>query len=203
MVFRGRIRPLLSFWKQELTFLLPIYNKPLNAVARYFKAENYQSSLAMVSSIRNWVNSNSIHLIDDEHDSYAFHVPTAVRKAHHFWLSGKDRPHLSCGPRSYVMKEILNRLDIQSRVIDLFFIDENCVPDSHTLLEVFDCDTQRWHLEDPDFNVRYIDKISGEPISLYWAFGNPSQIGYECDIGDIENIINLKGTVEDFFVLAA
>jgi hypothetical protein len=66
----------------------------------------------------------------------------------------KSPPHLSFGQRSYSMKELLTLVGIRSKIIDDFQI-QNGVITPQTLLEVYSTDTDRWFLQDPDFNVEY------------------------------------------------
>lgn len=200
-LLRDRWWPLLSHWKQEATLLLPQYQKPLRAIVDKLNAGHYPTMHDRISAIRNWVNTNSVHLIDDEHDSYAFHVPTAIKKLNEFNDGAGSRPHLSCGPRAYAMKEILDAMGIESRIIDLFVIRENGSPDSHTLIEVFNNETDRWELQDPDFNVVYVSSISRAILSSQCAISAPSYIHYKSNGFDIENLENLVNTVEQFFQL--
>lgn len=198
-LLKDRWWPLLSHWKQEATLLLPQYQKPLRAIVEKLNAGHYSTMHDRISAVRNWVNTNSVHLIDDEHDSYAFHVPTAIKKLNEFNDGVGSRPHLSCGPRAYAMKEILDAMGIKSRIIDLFVIRENGSPDSHTLIEVFNSETSKWELQDPDFNVVYISAIDGRPISAADALADSNNIDASAGRAVIENPINLKGTIELFF----
>lgn len=198
-LLKDRWWPLLSHWKQEATLLLPQYQQPLRAIVGKLNAGYYPSMHDRISAIRNWVNTNSVHLIDDEHDSYAFHVPTAIKKLNEFNDGTGSRPHLSCGPRAYAMKEILDAMGIESRIIDLFVIRENGRPDSHTLIEVFNTETCKWELQDPDFNVAYTLVGKSGVACVAELLQKNDQASYLVDGYLIENIENLLGTIEKFF----
>jgi hypothetical protein len=112
--------------------------------------------------VRNWINKKSIHLIDNEHDNYAFKIEKVLEKLWLSHLNGSQQSHLSCGSRSYAMKEILRLLGIKSRIVDVFQITEHKI-NPHTLIEVYDSDNGAWILQDPDFNAEYIIKSEEKP----------------------------------------
>lgn len=199
--FRYRIRAILSFYKEEIFFVQPRYKEPLKKIVDCLGEDNKESVHEKINGIRNWINVNSIHLIDEEHDSYAFHLPTVIKMLCDYWERNEVRPHLSCGPRAYAMKKILGQMGFKSRVIDLFVIRPQEVADSHTLLEVYNSETGCWELQDPDFNVVYVDRETGVPLSAVEALKEPGRIAYDAGKGTIENLSNLEGTIEKFFYI--
>lgn len=180
---------------------MPLYQKPLRTIVEKLNAGYYPNMHYRISSIRNWVNANSVHLIDDEHDSYAFHVPTVIKKLHDFNVGVCSRPHLSCGPRAYAMKEILDAMLIESRIVDLFVIRDDGSPNSHTLIEVFNGESQHWELHDPDFNVCYSALNQLKVVAVDEALNLWPSIGYCTNGFLVENPINLAGTLRLFFSL--
>ncbi len=87
----------------------------------YISAESTLPDLEKVRFIRNWINTNSIHLIDAEHDLYAFKNGRVIKLLWEQHLHNHiKKPHLSCGPRSYAMHELLKAVNIKSRIIDIF-----------------------------------------------------------------------------------
>ena len=195
----NRLRPLLSYWKEELCFLLPRYRTPLKKIVKQLDSLDAESEHHRICLIRNWINRNSIHLIDEEHDSYAFHLPSVISKLAAMPSMINSFPHLSCGPRSYVMRKVLSILRVRVRIIDLFVVRPCNTIDSHTLIEVYNMDTDRWELQDPDFNVVYVNKFNGIPLSGFDAFNCPENIGFDSGGFTIENLKNLCGTIEQFF----
>jgi len=180
--------------------LLPRYRRSLFNIVQLFDDRQYSSDLELTNNIRNWVNTNSVHLIDEEHDSYAFDVPQVTEK---LWQrsAGEIRsPHLSCGPRAYAMKEIVDAMGVQSRIIDIFAITDRVIR-SHTLLEVFDRQQQLWIMQDPDFNVVY--KYDDHRIlsALELVRSNKSEVTYSAGGFSIENEINCINTIKSLFEL--
>jgi len=104
-----------------------------------------------------FVNSNSEHLIDQEHAKYAFD-PVEVLERMSDYSSGKSKqkPHLSCGPRADAMKSLLDAACIVSRRVHVYSNTEGGIS-SHTFLEVMNPDSNRWECWDPDFNVFFLD----------------------------------------------
>ncbi len=193
----NRLWPVLSYAKQRLSFCMPSNRDIILSIKRMLQDVELCSFGEQVLYVRNWVNTNSIHIIDDEHDRYAFHVPAAIEKLYRHYALGEGLPHLSCGPRAQVMKELLGCLSIESRLVDIFAIREGRVH-PHTLIEVLDGANGRWYLHDPDFNVLYVDSL-GVGVSARDALSN--DIGY-CSGGcEIESRKNLDNTIVRLFSL--
>ena len=171
-----------------------------------FINDRYSSEIERIRIVRNWVNTNSIHLIDVEHDRYAFKIDQVLEKLLLYNNTTKTKlitdspPHLSCGPRTYAMKEILKSLKFRSRVVDIFEIQKSKV-NPHTLLEVYSTDLGKWVLQDPDFNTEYYH-ISDDtsPLSCEEIFTYPgAELSYKTNGFVIENKQNCINTVSDNF----
>jgi len=200
--FRVDIRPKLSYYKQVLRLRLPKYRQALNAVVDALNRHRFTTTIDKINYVRHWVNANSVHLIDDEHDSYAFDVPVVIYLLNRSGKQQRGKPHLSCGPRSYAMKEILKGLGLESRIIDIFGFSDEVPPrvNPHTLLEVFDKDNGRWSLQDPDFNVAYLDRHDKQYVSAERALQlGRKGLDYTANGNSIENALNLNNTLERLF----
>lgn len=176
----------------------------LISIKKQLSANSFDTEQSRINFIRNWVNTNSVHLIDQEHDSYAFNVAEVLNRLNNYALGKGARPHLSCGPRAYAMKAILDFIGIRSRIIDLFGLtelsDESLKVSPHTLIEVLDADTKKWVLHDPDFNVVYADSISRVYLSADEMLHlDKTQRGFHASEYQIENPINLKNTIDRLF----
>ncbi|MFN8490932.1 MAG: hypothetical protein U0350_25285 [Caldilineaceae bacterium] len=128
----------------------------LDAIKAYIQGQHFVNETERIDFIRDWVNQNSIHLIDKDHDAYATNVSKVLTMLWQTYLTDQAPPHLSCGPRAVAMQVILNRLGIQSRLVYIFTDNYDQVQ-SHTFLEVFNRDTKSWEIQDPDFNIYYVD----------------------------------------------
>ncbi len=114
---------------------------------------------------RQFVYDHSIHRIDEEHQRYALNTPVVLRMLRDHYRTGRAPPHLSCGPRALALAAILDALSIENRIVDVFSGDYEDVR-SHTFVEVFDEQSRRWAIQDPDFDVTYEDRRTGQPVCL-------------------------------------
>lgn len=196
--------PKLSYLKLTLRLSKPATRACLNEIKQQLQTQEFKTEQSKINYIRNWVNTNSIHLIDAEHDSYAFNVPQVLAKLNAHAQNRGKKPHLSCGPRAYVMKAILDAMNIQNRIIDLFGLTEtgeNSLKVSpHTLIEVYEADTKKWALQDPDFNIAYANTVTHEYQSAEQMLTlKAHEKGYETAGYEIENLLNLQNTVKGLF----
>ena len=131
-----------------------------------------------------FVHNNSVHLIDEEHRKYAFDMPLVINKLLLAYQGhDSEKPHLSCGPRSYAMREILIRFGIISRLVQVFSDDYQQVK-GHRLLEVFNPETESWEAWDPDFRVTFIDPDSKRRLDIM-----------EIVFGDKEKVVPQDGAI--------
>lgn len=85
-------------------------------------------------------------------------------------------PQLSCSARTLAMQRILDILDHESRIVNFFSEHAG----SHTFLEVLNPQTNKWFLEDPDYNISYKFNNKSEKISLGDIIINPVDNYYPC-----------------------
>ncbi len=124
-----------------------------------------------------FVHNNSLHIIDEEHRKYAFNMPFVMNKLL-FAYQGHDseKPHLSCGPRSYAMRAILAHLSITSRPIQVYS-DNSQEVQGHYMLEVFNPETESWEVWDPHFRVTYINSDSKRRLDIMTIiFGDKNKV---------------------------
>lgn len=157
-LFLGVVKPVAAIGPAAASVQPTVQSvKPiLLAIKTYIQAQHFASETERIDFIRNWVNQNSIHLIDKEHDEYAFKAPIVLTKLWQTYLTGQAPPHLSCGPRAVAMQKILEELGIPARLVYIFSDNYDQVQ-SHTFLEVLNSATNRWEIQDPDFNIYYVD----------------------------------------------
>jgi len=172
---------------QKAEFKVHLRQDMLAKIRQYIESQHFHSETERIDFIRDWVYRNSIHKIDAEHDEYAFDTPRVLFMLWRSHQTSKDYPHLSCGPRMNVMKAILENLRIPNREIMIFDNDYLEIY-GHIFLDVFDRQTRNWEVEDPDFDISYIDIRNRKRLSaagLIWDDLNsvvpisPTQEGWE------------------------
>jgi len=127
---------------------------------------------ATVLSTMEFVHNNSLHKIDKEWEDQAFNIPLVVKKLISASNGQEDqKPHLSCGPRSYAMKMILEQFGITSRLVGIFS-DNYKNLGRHRLLEVFNDSRGEWEVWDPDYGVTYTDKNTGQSVDIMHMLTN-------------------------------
>jgi len=195
------IKRKLSYWKQVVSLCFPSQRAALKGIYQELDhlIDPDVSDFRNTTTVRNWVNENSVHLIDDEHDSYAFDLAKVVVKVWQYFLTKDSKPHLSCGPRAYLLKQLLDHLGFATRIIDILEIVKG-EPRSHTLLEYYDTSCNKWVMQDPDFNVSYVNTATGAPLGAAEALVcEKSLITGDASGYTVENRVNLDGTIEDYF----
>ena len=151
-----------------------------------------------IDFIRNFVYENSLNLIDEEHEKYALNTQKVLDMMYNFYKTGNNPPHLSCGPRASIMKAILDNLSIKNRIVHIFCDNFDNIQ-SHTFLEVFISDENRWEIQDPGYNIFFMDSNSLKRLSaaqlLFGSMKNVIVCSYDKSSGweklyDFENVNN-------------
>lgn len=130
-----------------------------------------QNKTELIDRIRTYIHDNSCH---KEFTPYHAQVATYLDKRfqvlediYNFKHGNSFKPELSCTPRSWAMQEIVRSYDIPFRVINLYFTEERKNQlTSHTFLEVYNTDTKKWEIHDPDANIFYTDSLGNRLSSL-------------------------------------
>jgi len=151
----NEVRPKLSYYKQRAFELDPRMGKALDEIAGHIRSRQHATESDRLDFVRDWVFRNSVHIEDDEWKRYAAKTHIVVPMLWRAHSHGETRPHLSCGPRAYAMKAILEALGMRSRVVDVFRVTEAGLADSHTFLEVWNKETGAWEIQDPDLNIAF------------------------------------------------
>jgi hypothetical protein len=136
------------------------YNKAVLAILK-MRISDGMGKRDATQSIMEFVHDYSIHKIDDQFYRNVKRLDLVMIKMAEA-LQGKHRdlPHLSCGPRATLMKELLSHLGIKSRLVQVYS-DSFPNVEGHRLLEVLNSETARYELWDPDFRVWY-QKVNGK-----------------------------------------
>jgi hypothetical protein len=166
------LRPLAAEVVRESRPAPPGYERDLASIVGLVHAQRFATERERADFVRDWVHRNSVHQIDADHDRYAFDTRRVLSMVWSTYRDGAEPAHLSCGPRALLMRRILEELGIESRVT-MVFTDDFSEVMSHTFLGVYDRDSKRWEIQDPDFNVYYESAATGLRAStLELVFGD-------------------------------
>ena len=137
----------------------------LESILQLIEAQQFQTQTETIDFVRDFVYRNSIHLADEEFWEYAYNTPRVLEMLYDTYRNDAPPPHLVCDPRSYAMAEILGNLSIRRRVVYVYTDSLGEEVQSHTFLEVYNEDFERWEVQDPDYNVYWEDMRTGERLS--------------------------------------
>jgi hypothetical protein len=144
-----------------------------------------ETTTDIIRAVIAFVHDNSLHLVDDEHSAYAYDGPLVTKKLLLAYQGdANEKPHLSCGPRSCAMRDLLTRFRITARTIQLFSTAHKDVK-GHRLLEVFNPEKQIWEVWDPDYRVTYVDALTKKSLDIMAIL-----------FGDLEKIMPKDGHIE-------
>jgi hypothetical protein len=148
--------------EQRMTARTDAYVHDIIAVSGLLNIPDFHQQM---DKARIFINDNSAHKTDqafyvNQGNSAAF---AAGVLAHAKRLS-TEPVHMECSTRSGLMARILGALGYETRIIAIFNSRTNLK--SHSFLEVMNPETGRWETQDPDYDIYWRSKGSGERISL-------------------------------------
>ena len=124
------------------------------------------SPTEVIRNVVEFVHDNSLHLLDEEYIAYAFKTPYVLKRIMEKHRDDSRRaPHLSCGSRSLVAKEILGNMGIRARLVQVYS-DYYPNVEGHRMLEIFNPETKSWEVWDPDYRVTYIDSVTSLRVDI-------------------------------------
>ena len=124
-------------------------------------------SINFIDATRNFVRENSDHGDGPWFEQHASDYPYVIRMLYLTSIGDKmaERPVLQCGNHAATMATILNQKGYVYRFVRALSGKHNPLQD-HVILEVFNKDTDRWELHDPNYNVKYVYAKTREVASL-------------------------------------
>jgi len=129
----------------------------LSATARQFHDRHLGAS-ELIDAVHRFVNQNSL---TNKQLEYAPDFSDAVQLMYdHSQGLTSDMPRLQCDGRSTAMLTILKELGIESRLVFLYKSDPGWL-NQHTVLEVFNPDSQYWQTHDLSSDIYYAAAESG------------------------------------------
>lgn len=83
-----------------------------------------------------------------------------------------EKVAINCGPRALAMLRILEAFNIPCRFITVWSGVRDGRYRSHSFVEAYNDDTKSWQIEDPLFNIYYVNKKDGTRVSTKFIFQN-------------------------------
>lgn len=120
------------------------------------------SATELIDAVHLFINQNSL---TNEQLDYAPDFSDAVDIMYdHAQGLTAEMPQIQCDGRSTAMLTILQQLGIESRLVFLYMSSPGWLS-QHTVLEVFNPDTQYWQVHDVGFDFYYMDADTGQRVS--------------------------------------
>lgn len=111
--------------------------------------------------LRTKIHMNSVHKIDEEFYSYWKDKEELLTRLNNHIENPQSfpPPHMECSVRATLLYQALDKLGARLRIINL----HEYKPDypAHVLIEIYNADTGKWELQDPDYNIFWRDLESG------------------------------------------
>jgi len=124
----------------------------MSPTAKQFHNLSLNSS-ELIDAVHTFIHQNSV---TNEQLKYAPDYSDAVQLMYdHSQGRTSEMPKLQCDGRSTAMLTILKELGIESRLVFLYMSEPGWL-NQHTVLEVFNPDTQYWQVHDLDSDVYYL-----------------------------------------------
>ncbi len=128
----------------------------------YFK--EFPNCTSKIDAVRVFVYNSSLHAEPMDKDGWK--TILMLKKMISFnKKETNDRPHLTCGPRAKCMQYILSFLNIKSYLVQIYSDNRSSFL-SHTFLNAYNQDTSRFEVQDPDYNLFYVDKKSKKRLQV-------------------------------------
>ncbi|MBN1310929.1 MAG: transglutaminase domain-containing protein [Anaerolineae bacterium] len=131
-------------------------------LARFIAEQQLPLRTEVIDYARHYIYANSASDYQEPGDPDRRDALDAMLR----YSQGNDEiPHLLCDGRATAMLTLLQELGIESRLVFLYRDNGDSIQE-HTILEVFNPDTQRWEVQDPYRDVYYLDVESQERSSV-------------------------------------
>ncbi len=154
----------LAVWGASAWLAVARHRAALDAVIE-LSAISQGGSLHTVSdAVRIFVNDHSQHNIDAEFRAdWPYPYIMAEKVAAHAKAERAELAHMECSTRAGLVQAVLRRLGHSTRRIDVY--DAHNL-ESHSFLDVWNADAQRWETQDPAYDLTWRDKRTGARISV-------------------------------------
>jgi len=134
-----------------------------SALARLITAKHFETTAELIDFTRNLIFE---YAQDGDQAGYEPSYRDAAEQIYAAAMGQGEKPYLWCEGRSTAMLTVLEELGIASRLIFLYGGSAGSGIAQHTVLEVFNPDTQYWEIHDPAFGYYFIDTLNNGRASI-------------------------------------
>lgn len=157
--------------------------------------------------LRIHINRHSAHNIDAEFHRYWGQPEMYARFLAALEGQGPP-PHMECSSRSGLMRGLLGAGGYATRGVAIYRRVDGRTWQSHSFLEVQNPANGRWEIQDPDYDVYWVERVSGERVGIRELLSGALDSYEPChDEGCGWHIASREGIavadLRSYFVLAA
>jgi hypothetical protein len=146
-------------------------------LARYIASLELSSYTEVIDYTRTFINTNSTGGDQQRDDPDR---RKAIDMMFEYFQGRGEIPQLLCDGRSTAMLTLLQELGVESRLIFLY-ADGGAGIGQHTVLEVFNPDTQQWEIHDPSEDLYFVDTDAHSRASIERLVFGPLDSIVGCD----------------------
>jgi hypothetical protein len=143
--------------------LEPLPLEQMSPTARFIHEQGFETATEVIDFTRSWMFQNT--LIGEELLIYAPDYSDAAQMMFSHSLGEGETPQMYCNGISTTLLTVLRELGIDSRLIFLYGEVSGWFS-QHTVLEVFNPDTQGWEIHDGTRDYYFIDTETMERIPI-------------------------------------
>lgn len=157
----GAFASMQSEWSAEQTLrrvrrlsMAALPQEELSPVARLFAEQGFATQADLFNALRDWIYRNTD--VGSDLATYAPDYSDALQMMLDYASGLGAAPELYCNGMSTAMLTLLGELGYEARLIFLYGEAQGWI-NQHTMLEVFNTETQAWELHDPSNNLYFVD----------------------------------------------
>lgn len=132
----------------------PLPQQEQSPAARFFAEQDFASQADLFNALRDWIYRNTD--VGSDLAVYAPDYSDALQMMLDYANGLGPAPELYCNGMSTGMLTLLGELGYEGRLIFLYGEAEGWI-NQHTMIEVFNTETQTWELHDPSNNLYFVD----------------------------------------------
>lgn len=198
----GRFEAMGSAWSEVRRLqrvrrlpLSPVPYEDLSDVARLVADQDFATTAEKIVYLQDWMHAHTA--VGDDLAIYQPDYRDAVQAMYAFAQGVGAAPEMYCNGLSTSLLTVLRELGIESRAVFLYGEVPGWIA-QHTLLEVFNPDTQTWQVYDPTINIYYRAAGGGAQVAMRDLVFGPLEAIEACDIGGTCSVERARTAFEMF-----
>jgi len=181
------------------------FDANLEKLVRQLALSDHADPATQFDAARRFVNGHSRHAVDAEFRKVQGDRNLIAEGVIAHAAGTRSSPiHLECSTRSNLLASVLRRLGFETRIVAIFDTGDDELR-SHSFVDVLNPKTGKWETQDPDFDVYWISRASGQRVSLAEAAEDlsdllpchgPSDCGWDAESAEGKSPAKLRDLLD-------